>query len=364
MDSGSVVAVGKNILAARGGGPLPTISAARRENANCEETKAIKAAISTEAISPNLVYLDEIPNAFDRLMTDIEEPFDGECMMLKAIYAAASDQGGRVVLDGAGGDILLGEGTYITRLIRQGQLQLAMAEIAAGNKYDEAGSAVAALFRQLRSAFVPEAIKEILRGPRYRHWAKGSIKSSVISADFARSVDIEGRFERMRGIFSHGWIPDYATERCSAIWPNVTAGRERYARIAAAAGTEARDPFLDKRVVEYSSRLPGRFRLKNGWPKMILREIMADKLPQEVLWTRRKPHLGGLFNQAVTKRALHSRELDIVGLENGLRGYVDRSALDKAWQAYCEGGDAPPIHTAHILSVWLSTSANRPVVQD
>jgi asparagine synthase (glutamine-hydrolysing) len=364
MDSGSVVAIGEEILAACGDGPLPTISAARREDANCEETKAIKAAISTMTVSPNLVYLDEIPNALDKLMTDNEEPFDGECMMLKAIYHAARDQGGRVVLDGAGGDTLLGEGSYITRLIRQGQLRLGMAEIVAGNKYDEAGSVVTALFRHLRSAFVPEAIKAVLRGPRYRYWVKGSIKSSVISADFARSVDIEGRFERMQRIYPHGWMPDYATERCNAIWPNVTAGRERYARIAAATGAEARDPFLDKRVVEYCSRLPGRFRLKNGWPKIILREVMAEKLPQDVLWTRRKPHLGGLFNEAVTNRALHSGKLDIGGLENGLRGYVDRSALAEAWKTFCEGGNASPIHTAHILSVWLNQSATRPVVPD
>jgi asparagine synthase (glutamine-hydrolysing) len=364
MDSGSVVAVGKDILAAHGDGPLPTISAVRQDDANCEETKAIKAAISTAAISPKLVYLEDIPNAFDRLMSDNEEPFDSECMMLKAIYHAACDQGGRVVLDGAGGDTLLAEGTYITRLIRQGQLQLAMAEIAAGNKYDEAGSVVTALLRHLRSAFVPEAIKEILRGSRYRYWVKGSIKSSVISADFARSVDIEGRFERMQRIYPHGWMPDYATERCNAIWPNVTAGRERYARIAAATGAEARDPFLDKRVVEYCSRLPGRFRLSNGWPKMILREIMAEKLPQEVLWTRRKPHLGGLFNEAVTNRALHGGKLDIGRLEYGLRGYVDRSALAEAWKTFCEGGNASPIHTAHILSVWLNQSATRPVVPD
>jgi len=362
IDSGSVVAVGKEILAARGDGPLPTISAVRREDANCEETKAVKAAISTVAISPNLVYLEEIPSAFDRLMADSEEPFDSECMMLKAIYNAACDQGGRVVLDGAGGDTLLAEGTYITRLIRQGQLQLAMAEIAAENKYYEGGALAPALLRYVRAAFVPEAIKKILRGPKYRHGVRGSLKTSLVSPDFARSVDIEGRFERMRRIFPHGWIPDYATERCNAIWPNVTAGRERYARIAAATGTEARDPFLDKRVVEYCSRLPGRFRLKNGWPKMILREIMAEKLPQEVLWTRRKPHLGWLFNEAVTKRALHNGKLDIIGLKRGLMGYVDPAALTATWKTFREGGNAEQIHTAHILAAWLKESANRPVV--
>ena len=65
------------------------------------------------AISPALVYLETIPDVFDQLITENEEPFDGECMLLKAIYLAARGQSKRVVLDGAGGDILLAEGSYI-----------------------------------------------------------------------------------------------------------------------------------------------------------------------------------------------------------------------------------------------------------
>jgi asparagine synthase (glutamine-hydrolysing) len=336
----------------------------RRDHADCAETKAIRATISTVSVSPTRIFLEDIPKTVDWLMTDNEEPFDGECMMLKAIYAAASEQGARVVLDGAGGDTLLAEGSYITRLMRQGQLRLAMAEIAAGNRYDEMESFVPSLFRHLGSAFVPEAIKSVLRGPRYRHSVKESLGSSLISEDFARRVNIESRFERMRDIFTSGWTTDYATERCNAIRPNVTAGRERYARIAAATGTEARDPFLDKRVVEYCSRLPGRFRFENGWSKAILRRIMAEKLPREVLWTPRKAHLGGLFNQAVSQRAWQSGKLDIAGLENELSGYVDQAALAKAWTVFSAGGEAAPIHTAHTLSLWLKIHANRPVVPD
>ena len=110
------------------------------------------------------------------------------------------------------------------------------------------------------------------------------------------------------------------------------------------------------------SRLPGRFRLRDGWPKIILREISADTLPKEVLWTRRKPHLGWLFNEAVTKRALHNGKLDIIGLKKGLMDYVDPEALTATWKTFREGGDAAQIHTAHVLAVWLKESANRPVV--
>jgi asparagine synthase (glutamine-hydrolysing) len=365
MDSGSVVAVAKDILSARGGGPLHTFSAARRRDTDvtdCSESRAIYAAISMPSISPTLIHPDALENVTEQLISGNDEPFDGQFMILKAIYRAAHEVGSRVVLDGGGGDVVLDTGSYIVRLIRQGRLRLAMAEIAAENKFWGGTSVAADIFRNVHSALVPETVKKRLRDLRYPHRVKAYLKRSLISREFAASVNIDDRFERNRLMFPGGWTPDYAVERCNAIRPNVTAGRERYARIAAATGTEPRDPFLDKRVVDYCARLPGQFRLKDGWPKMILRQLMADKLPDEVLWCRGKPHLGWLFNEVVTKNSLRRGELDMTGLQVALAGYVDSVALAKAWQTFHEGIDSEQIHSAYLLSVWLREAAQRPVV--
>jgi len=366
MDSGSVVAVGKEILSAHGDGPLPTFSAIRRRDngdADCAESRAIYASVSTPLISATLIHPDAL-EALDRpLFAGTEEPFDDECMMLKAVYQAARDQGIRVVLDGGGGDIVLSEGSYITRLIHKGHIKLALAEIAAESKFWEE-SLLPGLRRHARAALVPETVKKRLRGVWDHHNINGYIRSSLICRDFAASVDIRSRFEQMRQTFGSGWTSDYAIERCNTIRPNVTGGRERYARIAAATGTEARDPFLDKRVVDYCTRLPGRFRLQDGWPKMMLRELMADKLPDEVLWCRGKPHLGSLFNAAVTNHALHHGEPDFAGLSDSLSDYVDSAALARARRSLQRSGEPEQIHSAYVLSKWLQESANRPVVPE
>jgi asparagine synthase (glutamine-hydrolysing) len=365
MDSGSVVAVAKEILGARGGGPLRTFSAVRRQDTDdtdCAESTAIHAALSMPSISPTLIHPDALEDTVEHMASGHEEPFDGQFMLLKAIYLAAQNLGTRVVLDGGGGDIVLSEGSYIARLVRHGHFKLAMAEIAGERKFWGGEPIALTLLRYARAAFVPEAIKKRLRGIRYSHSVKGFLASSLISRDFATSIDIKDRFERNRQTFPGGWTPDYAVERSNAIRPNVTAGRERYARIAAATGAEARDPFMDKRVIDYCTRLPERFRLKNGWPKMILRQLMSGKLPDEVLWCRGKPHLGWLFNDAVTKRATDQGDLDLTVLGEVLTDYVDSAALASAWQTFHEGGDAEQIHSAHILSVWLQEVAQRPVV--
>ncbi len=364
MDSGSVVAVAQEILSVNGGS-LQTFSAVRRRDdgdTDCAESRAIYAAVTVPSISPTLIHPEALENNVEQLLSGIEEPFDGEFMFLKAIYRAAHDQGIRVVLDGGAGDVVLSEGSYIVRLIRQGNFKLAMTEIAAENRFWKGGSFASGLIRYGRATIVPEAVKKRLRGLRYRNNVKGYLESSLISGDLAARVGIEDRFELMRQTFGNGWTPDYATERSNAIRPNVTAGRERYARIAAAAGVEASDPFMDKRVVDYCSRLPGRFRLRDGWPKMILRELMADKLPDEVLWCRGKPHLGSLFNDIVTKVASRRGDLNKTRLRGALKDYVDSAGLASAWQTFHKSGDAEQVHSAYVLSVWLQESAKRPVV--
>lgn len=364
MDSGSVVAVGKEILDASGNGPLATYSGVQYRDSDCAESRAIYASLTEPLIAPTLVHPDAVHQDFEYLISDIEEPFDGEFMILKSIYRVAQKEGRRVLLDGAGGDVVLAEGSYIVRLLRRGQLRSAMSEISGQCKIWELRSRIPYLLQYLRAAFLPDVVKRPLRPVRNRLRIRNYVEESLISSEFADRVNIADRFAHMRQMFPGTWTSDYAVERSNAILPNMTAGRERYARLAAGCAAEARDPFLDKRLVDYCSRLPGHVRMQDGWPKMILREVMANRLPDEVRWTRRKPHLGWIFNAAVTRQAVNLGELDLTRLEEGLRDYVDMGDLSQAWREFRDGTYREPIHSAYMLSIWLCETANRPVVSD
>jgi asparagine synthase (glutamine-hydrolysing) len=361
MDSGSIVAVGKDILSACNDEPLHTFSCARHRGVDCAESQAIYSATSIPLISPTLIYPDGLKKNFEVLISGNEEPFDGECTLLKAIYLEARAQDRYVILDGAAGDIVLNEASYIVRLLRNGQLKLALSEIAAENKLWGEAPVASDLLQYARTAFFPELVKTGLRKLRHPWRVERSLNESLISREFADNVGIEQRIKRQREMFPREWTPDYAVETCNAIRPNIAGGRERYARIAAAATAEARDPFLDKRVVEYCSQLPGRLRMRNGWYKSILREAMAGKLPDDVRWARGKPHLGWLFNATLTRGAAERGQLEIQNLQATLSEYVDAENLTNAWRDFHEGGDAEKIHTAHVLSVWLRENSNRPV---
>jgi asparagine synthase (glutamine-hydrolysing) len=365
MDSGSITAIAKNILRERGIDPLRTFSAAQRNSAAanaCAETQAIDAAAKMTAIHPTLIYPDMLSELSGDLSAVPEEPFDCNFVILKAIFLAAHRQGLRVVLNGGGGDVVLRAGSHVIRLIRSGHFRIALREMHGERKFWQSGSLTPILMRYTRAALIPEAIKPMLRRLVRRDTVAESLKSSLISRDLAKRVDIRERLERMRRRFPSGWQSDYAIECCDAIRPNVTAGVERYGRIAAATGTETSDPFLDKRVVDFCSRIPGRLRQQDGWHKMILRRVMSGRLPDEVLWCRGKPHLGWLYNETITRQAMDRGDLNLTRLETALAGYVDSSALARQWQAFRARGDAERVHTAYFLAKWLQAAAQRPVV--
>ena len=121
----------------------------------------------------------------------------------------------------------------------------------------------------------------------------------------------------MRKIFPRDRVDDYAAERCDAIRPNVTAGRERYAELPVRTQLEARDPFLDRRVVGYAPGCRGSLLMKDGWRKAILRDLMTGRLPDELRYARGKHHLGWLFNRAVT-----AEQTDGVCSRPRLEGYA------------------------------------------
>jgi asparagine synthase (glutamine-hydrolysing) len=361
MDSGSVAALAQELLEARGTGPLHTVSAARGAGEDCVETRRIHATVARLGATATTLYPDGIAARDGELAASIEEPFDGEFLFMKAIFMAAHDAGLAVLLDGGGGDVVLNEGTYIRRLIRRGQLGTALREIRDESRFWGAGSWYPELVKHLVSAATPEFVKQASRPWRQHRSATRFVSASLISADFARRVKIEERCERMYEMFPADWTADAALERIRKIRPNVSAGRERYARLARFAGIEARDPFLDLNAVRFCAQVPGHLLLHHGWPKYILREAMAGRLPDQVRWGRGKPHVGWAFSQQFLRRELGRGNLSLDRMLPSLRGYVDGAALERSWLSFQGGQDFEAVGRAYVLSLWLAQTSSRPI---
>ncbi len=54
-------------------------------------------------------------------------------------------------------------------------------------------------------------------------------------------------------------------------------------RMSMAHAVEVRPPFLDHRIVEFASTLPDTLKMRGSRQKLLLKELMKDKLPESIL---------------------------------------------------------------------------------
>jgi asparagine synthase (glutamine-hydrolysing) len=371
MDSGSIVAVARELLAEMGLGPLPTFSAVSPEPETSVETRTIHAALEMEGLDPHIIthgQWDDLLTELAELTWSLDELFDIDMTSIRVLYLAAHKKGIKAVLDGVDGDNVLSEGSYIARLLQRGHWLTAYREaIGLERFWGGAYSAKQELCRNACRAFVPEPVWHIRRAllsGRNQKKLEENIHSSIISSAFARSVDLEERLNILDSYGSKEAMPDYQEERIRAInHPYLTVGIERYNRVASAVSVEPRHPFLDRRVVEFCLTLPGDQKLKKGWPKWVLRRSMANRLPDPVRWRKGKEDLGWAFTLQLMDD-LHDR-LKIAITENIdiLYKYVDADSLQFACKSYFEDKDqnqaVKVCEVAH-LAMWLSCYKERP----
>jgi asparagine synthase (glutamine-hydrolysing) len=109
-------------------------------------------------------------------------------------------------------------------------------------------------------------------------------------------------------------------------------------RMSMAHSLEVRPPFLDHRIVEFAARLPQSLKIRNATLKVVLRHLMRNKLPAEVLKRRKEGFdipahdwlrgvLKPLLLDTVTREAVEKSNLfDWNVVESLIRAHLDRRA--------------------------------------
>lgn len=302
MDSGSIVAIACRLFAKEGRGPLPTFSGIGPDPETCAETRAIHAALTMPNLAPTLVNWAEMEGYAEDLIAltrEISDPFDGHMTMMRAICLHAHQDGIKVLLDGAGGDLCFSNSAHVPRLIRQLHWIEAWHETAAENHFwgGEASTLRTWLTYQ-RRAWMPLWVSRAKRQLLDRH---RKVNLGLCNPDFAARVNLAARKAQERrqwptGRLSHGAYIAHVLQQGFE-----TAARERYDRTAAARAIEMRAPFMDARVMQFCVALPLRQLTQDGWPKILLRRSMATLMPDAVRWRSGKEHLGWAFSQAMTR---------------------------------------------------------------
>jgi len=212
----------------------------------------------------------------------------------------AEAQGERVMLHGVSGDVVTDSPTYYLkdRLWRENPVRLLDECVSASQNhtYLADSAPLSLLLRNFASSIAPD---QLLRA---RHWREvhGALAERVnrkLAPQFAQRVGIVDRI----------WAATEKSLRCRdsafsrhhlrALFPvGIVQGLEGYERIAGRCGVEFRDPWADRRVVEFFLGLPVDQLVRNGWTKFLARSALSEELPGQVVWRSDKETVGALFS--------------------------------------------------------------------
>ena len=107
----------------------------------------------------------------------------------------------------------------------------------------------------------------------------------------------------------------------------MTSLLQRKDRMSMASGVEVRVPFADHRIYEHVFNVPWKYKMENGVEKSLLRNSMADFLPDKILWRKKSPY-PKTHNPKYTESVLKLLNERLKG-GGYLSQYLNRERLDE-----------------------------------
>jgi asparagine synthase (glutamine-hydrolysing) len=260
---------------------------------------------------------------------------------------AVRGAGGNVLLSGTGSDhYLAGNLLFFADLVARGQLGAAVRQLGEwavlGNqpfwRFASQHAALPLLPVAVWRAFSPAARTPVWFNRGFaRHWGLGG-RTAWVRGNSAP----KGRLYAGYISFVMGHIP-----------PSIDRGEF-------ADGIEMRYPFLDRRLVEFSLRLPREFRTRPHARKWIQREALRGVLPESVRTRRSKGGIAGRTRWSLDRERGVVADLLRDPIVTQL-GYVDRDALSAAIERARAGDDLLLFEVVRVLSfeTWLRVRAGR-----
>ncbi|MGI9611456.1 MAG: asparagine synthase (glutamine-hydrolyzing) [Acidimicrobiales bacterium] len=322
LDSSSIVA----IAAGQAQGPLATFTSTFAQQ---EYDESSYANIVNDAVGADPKPVRPCPEGFmeelGSLIRHQEEPFGSTSIYAQwCLMKEARQQGIPVLLDGQGGDELLcGYRKYymfhLQSLIRQRRLTTAAAEVVRLARH---GDREQWQIISGGSRYLPDSLQR-------RLWSV----QDALSPEFARSWnDAESN---LGGLGGSDIRSRQVTDVTSLSVPSLLRYEDRNSM---AWSVEARVPFLDHRLVEYSIALPIEAKLSGGTTKAVMRNSLRGVVPAAIL--DRKDKLGFTTPMADWLAGpLRSLVADRLRRPTFAGGLVDGAAIVDEFEARASQGD-------------------------
>ncbi len=350
LDSSSVVCVARAIRTAAGSGLLATYTARFPTIPRCDEGAYVATVEAGGGLLPrhlNGDALDPLGDLESGPLRHEEALQAGGYYMHWALYRAAAADGIRVFLEGTGGDIVVSHGTgYLGDLARRGRwLELGREARRLSQAFERPA------WRVLRTAAVSVAPPSLRRGWRRLHRG-GFFGPAPIRAEFARRIHLD---EHLRAT-EPARLPRDVEGARGEHWRQLTSPRlagilETLAAASRVMGVDSRDPFLDRRLIEFCLALPASQKIRHGRTRVVARHALAALLPAEI---RDRPGKAPIDLMLASALAVYGPErLDRLMSEaaDSLDPYVGAAVVRQTHRAYRARGTMPEVRQVWRLAV-------------
>jgi asparagine synthase (glutamine-hydrolysing) len=322
LDSSSIVCLVSDLLDSRHGGPkLNTVSACYGEKA-VDEKPFMDLVVAQATVAPHFVF----PRAEDvfQLASDIvwhqDEPFGSTSIFAQwCVFEEARRVGVKVMLDGQGADEQLagyhpGYAYHLARLLMHGRLMAfaqTLRERSSVHGAPMLGQGLRAIMPLLPDGLSTYVLRErqILLG---RNW---------LDTEFTRA---NGRGSVLRAATGKLGLPPVADLATLCLAMTFTSNLPMLLhwedRSSMAHSIEARVPFLDHPLVEFSLALGNEHKMRGATTKSVLRQAMSGVLPDAI--RDRRDKLGFATPEEIWFRGPLRGEVED-GIERTLRRYPD-----------------------------------------
>lgn len=281
------------------------------------------------------------------------------------LHQTARELGYSAILNGHGGDEVIGGSAYEIALLAQGRHWPTALRYAA--HYSSFTGRPASTF--LAHLLAARGRRGFGRLGRFalRVLDPGGSPSqdpiSLVDPELARDTQLAERLRELDNPDPRDRdIPDSMRRHARQVaGPMSAMAFETLSRVSQAEGMEARYPFYDHRVVELCVWQSPAVKVAKGWPRALLREAMRGVLPESVRLRGDKANFTGGFWRTL-KRDPEGRFAAFAADPGPLRGWVNAETLSA--DAQCLARSAEPdaqaafrLWRALCLATWLERGA-------
>jgi len=356
LDSSSIVALTARLRGTEAAGAHRSFSVVYPEP-GLDESTHIAAVVEATGVQGSRVTptAAELAHDLPALARSQDEPFPSASVYSQwRVMRLAAEAGVRVLLDGQGGDEVLGGyryhlGPFLAETARTRGWRAARREIALLHENSLVGRSLLAGLLAYHALPVPDGIR---RGAVTRYASHRRLDTAALDPDFRRrsGSPTSGRHRPRSTLLA---------ERREGLLRTSLPALLRYEdRNSMAFSVEARTPFLDFRLVERALALPASDLIRGGWTKAILRDGMAGVLPEGVRLRRDK--LGFATPEARWLREIAPRVREWLGPGARTEQMIRPNVLAQ-WRAESDEGMAGRAGLWRVLSVelWLRQVEDR-----